>query len=274
MITGSPPPKKMKLVIDYSGERWIILVLVYGTYLATERFWTTLLICSSIDLFVWVATSSICAKWWSEAPNLDPDITTNAEDIVNYRHSALIDFALRLGVIMGGLVINAFSGYAFDLTFYRGYAWILVFITFFVYCWFRFTVAMLSEWRTNSDAERQLVLIDPRYPWTPVSLRSDKEADIVREQAKWHVLMFFLVFAAVCCTETIVFSEPWTFATFFSYVVSVWFLIIVGDASRMNGQGYWWSFLGFLGFWLILIVGSVLFVDIERKHDVSVYFAL
>lgn len=139
-----------------------------------------------------------------------------------------------------GATLNSFFSYAFDLTFYRGATPVMVSIVFLMYGWFK-----ICFWDHREDWRRS------------------------------NFLYVALLLSTVACTETIVFSEPWTFTTFFVYFISVWIMHILTSVSLVkrptNLWISWTPFIFFVVFWSG-VIGLSMLIDLDRKHELKTYF--
>jgi len=139
-----------------------------------------------------------------------------------------------------GATLNSFFSYAFDLTFYRGATPVMVSIVFLMYGWFK-----ICFWDHREDWRRS------------------------------NFLYVALLLSTVACTETIVFSEPWTFTTFFIYFVSVWIMHILTSISlEKRPTALWISWTPFIFFFVFWsgVTGLSMLIDLDRKHELKTYF--
>jgi hypothetical protein len=152
------------------------------------------------------------------------------------------DFFTRAGISLlytaVGATLNAFFSYAFDLSFYRGATPVITSVSMMAYAWFK-----VCFWERG-----------PKWP----------EANL---------LYFVLLVVTLMCTETIVFSEPWTFVTFYIYFLSVWALWLLTALATDSPRKWteWMPFIFFSLFWAA-VIGLSLLIDLSRKHELKMYF--
>lgn len=195
----------------------------------------------AILIIVYVVYLSFESYWLSIVAPLLLDLFVSGLMVLSVTESTR-SFFTRIGIsllfISVGATLNAFFSYSFDLTFYRGATPVIMSVSMMAYAWFK-----VCFWERG-----------PKWP----------EANL---------LYFVLLVVTLMCTETIVFSEPWTFVTFYIYFLSVWALSLLTTLAEDSSKKWmgWIPFIFFVLFWAA-VIGLSLLIDLSRKHELKMYF--
>jgi hypothetical protein len=269
------PTGGAKMLVDFNRRRWWILVIVHLAYLCFHRYTWAIWVPLVYDFGLWVFFTDLL-PWRADAV---PSAVAA---------SVVLDLFLRAVVVVLGATLNAFMSYVFDLTAFEGMRSLYFLVILFIVVLLRivegdsphvlatageesegfFGRAALVPWRFKTALKKR----------TRARRREDCQAYTYRffsySRLDYFVLPFVLALTlGFELGGVVLFGEPWTFGTFYIYLVSVFFLVALADKEH----GWEWiSPLLFFVFWVVALavtygvgVGKL---KIERKHALADYF--
>lgn len=206
------------LFIRHDRRRWYVLIVAATLYLCSHSYVLAVLATIAGDLALFFVGRVVFFPQPEDTPE-----------------SIAADAAVHALTVAVGVTINAFSAYAFDLSFLYGLQWLYFAVTLFLYLYFKWLDAIVFDHRMYLD-----------YFFGVAALA---------------VLVFFMNFVA--------YGEPYTFLMQMLYIASVVALAATSESLR------WYAALIFVCCWIVVIsIGLIVneAVDHEYRHSLRHYF--
>jgi hypothetical protein len=273
------------LVLDLDRRKWWVLIVVYVSYMCFNSYgksiWTSLV----TDFFSSYLTSNLMLSQHFFGDE------SHAGGIRLFVFSLFVDLLLRLLIIVAGASITAFLHYGLNLSTLRG----LNVMYFFTVIFFRLWIGMLDSHRRTEimvHANKPVAIILECATKNNLNASSRPLSDQKPHahllqglfiDAKGDFLFWALVLVfTVSFTNYLIFGEPWTYALFYIFITSVFFLVLVlerpgGIRLQKVRSLFLWAWLSPLLFFLSWTVAIIIIIAVHGgfssyKYKLSSYF--
>lgn len=204
------PLSKRESFIIHNRRRWYILIIGQIAYMCMHHYGYAIAVTVGFDILV-----NMLNVFFAGAA-----ISSKIEAVV-------LDVIIRVICIVGGITINAFTAYVYDLSFFFGLRYFLLGLYMLLYLYIR-----MIDWTMPSR-----VYVDYFFILASIAL-----------------LTFFMNF--------VIYGEPYTYLAVAVYVVSVFFLVLISDLRHMQ----WWSLFIWAVFWIAGVLIGWLVNTFQMHH--------